>query len=127
MSVTRRGLSIGVCCIEGKAFVEMRAIGKLTHEDYQTITPMIEDAIAASDDNCVDVLADLREFEGWEARAAWDDFKLGIKHRKSWGRIALVGSKKWEQLAAKVAGWFIGGETKFFEDIDAALQWIGSE
>ena len=127
MSVKRRGLSIGVCCIEGKSFVEMRAIGKLTHEDYQTITPMIEDAIAASDDNCVDVLADLREFEGWEARAAWDDFKLGMKYRKSWSRIALVGNKKWEQWAAKVAGWFVGGEAKYFEDIDAALQWIGSD
>ena len=127
MPVTRRGLSIGVCCIEGKAFVELRALGKLSHEDYQTIAPMIEDAIAASDDNCVDLLADLREFEGWEARAAWDDFKLGMKYRKSWRRIALVGNKKWEQVAARVAGWVIVGQTRYFEDIDAALHWISSE
>ena len=127
MSVMRRGLSIGVYCIEGKAFVEMRASGKLTHDDYQTITPMIEEAIAASDDNCVDLLVDIRDLEGWEARAAWDDFKLGIKHRKSWSRIAMVGNKKWEQLAAKVAGWFIGGETRYFENMDTAIDWINSD
>lgn len=127
MTVKRRGLSIGAYCLDNKAFIEMRAIGKLTHEDYLLITPLIEQAIESSDDHCVELLVDAREFEGWEPKAAWDDFKLGMKYRKSWKRIALVGNKKWEQLAVKMMGWFVGGESRYFEDIDSALDWIGSD
>jgi hypothetical protein len=124
MSTKPRGLSLGAYCLDERAFIEMRAVGKLTHADYQLITPMIEDAIAASSDYGVDILVDAREFEGWEPKAAWDDLKLGLKHRKSWRRVALVGNKKWEQQVVKVMGWFISGETKYFEDTDAALDWI---
>ena len=63
--------------------------------------------------------------EGWEARAAWDDFKLGIKHGKEFEKIAIYGNKSWQEIAAKVGSWFVTGEVKYFEHCDDALQWIG--
>lgn len=125
MTVNPGGLSLGAYCIDDKAFIELRAVGKLSHDDYLSITPLIEDAIAASSEHGVDLLVDAREFDGWEPRAAWDDIKLGIKHRTSWRRVALVGNKKWEQRLVKLMSWFIAGETKYFEDTNAALNWIG--
>ncbi|MDX1335837.1 MAG: STAS/SEC14 domain-containing protein, partial [Gammaproteobacteria bacterium] len=89
--ITRKGLSIGISRVNEHVFVELRAIGKLTHEDYETMTPMLEEALSEVRHPTIDALVDIRELEGWEARAAWDDFKLGMKHRKEWNRIAVVG------------------------------------
>ena len=80
------------------------ATGKLTHDDYTKITPMIDSALSTIKDVRIDVLVDGTELDGWEARAAWDDFKLDMKHGSE---IALYGNKKWEQLAATVGSWFI--------------------
>ena len=37
---------------------------------------------------------DITELEGWELQAAWDDFKLGLKHNKEFCRVAVLGNKK---------------------------------
>ena len=43
--VQRHGLSIGIERINSRFFLTLKVIGKLTHEDYGTITPMIESAL----------------------------------------------------------------------------------
>jgi len=125
--ITRKGLSIGISRVNENVFVELRAIGKLTHEDYETMTPMLEEALSEVRHPTIDALVDIRELEGWEARAAWDDFKLGMKHRKEWNRIAVVGNKPWGKVATKVGGWFTSGGAEYFEDVDAAVAWLDSE
>ncbi len=125
MSNSRHGLSIGIERTGSSFFMTMKAIGKLTHEDYKTITPMIDSALAGVKEAKVKMLIDGTEMEGWEARAAWDDFKLGIKHGKEFEKIAIYGNKNWQEIAAKVGSWFVTGEVKYFEHCDDALQWIG--
>ncbi|MCK5649351.1 MAG: STAS/SEC14 domain-containing protein [Gammaproteobacteria bacterium] len=125
MSNSRHGLSIGIERTGSSFFMTMKAIGKLTHEDYETITPMIDSALAGVKEAKVKMLIDGTEMEGWEARAAWDDFKLGIKHGKEFEKIAIYGNKNWQEIAAKVGSWFVTGEVKYFEYCDDALQWIG--
>ena len=39
MSIKRHGLSIGIERVGSEFFLSLKAIGKLTHEDYETITP----------------------------------------------------------------------------------------
>ena len=125
MSNSRHGLSIGIERTGSSFFMTMKAIGKLTHEDYETITPMIDSALAGVKEAKVKILIDGTEMEGWEARAAWDDFKLGIKHGKEFEKIAIYGNKNWQEIAAKIGSWFVTGEVKYFEQHDDALQWIG--
>jgi len=124
MSVVKHGLSIGIERAGSDFFLSLKAVGKLTHEDYETITPMLDSALSAVKDPKVRVFIDGTEMEGWELRAAWDDFKLGLKHGNEFERIAICGNKNWQEMAAKVGSWFISGEAKYFEDEAEALSWL---
>jgi hypothetical protein len=124
MNIQKHGLSIGIERVENKFFLALKAVGKLTHEDYEIITPMIDSALAGVKEPKVNVLIDGTEMEGWELRAAWDDFKLGVKHGKDFEKIAIYGNKNWQEITAKIGSWFISGEVKYFECYDDALQWL---
>ncbi|MFV0561952.1 hypothetical protein [Malaciobacter mytili] len=39
MQVYKHGLSIGINRIDNEFYLALKAIGKLTHEDYEKITP----------------------------------------------------------------------------------------
>lgn len=124
MKIERHGLSIGIERQGEHFFMTLRVIGKLTHDDYQTITPMIDAAVEGLDHPQINALINLVDFEGWELRAAWDDLKLGLKHGRKFNKIAIVGNKKWEQYMAKIGSWFISGEIRYFEDEAEACAWL---
>ena len=122
--IQRHGLSIGIERMNSRFFLTLKVIGKLTHEDYGTITPMIESALEGVKAPKIRVFLDASELEGWEMQAAWDDFKLGMKHGKEFEKIAILGNKRWQELAAKIGSWFISGESKYFEDAKEAFNWL---
>ncbi len=124
MKSERHGISIGIERTGDEFFLTLRAVGKLTHTDYETITPMLDSALEGVASPKIRALIDGTELEGWELRAAWDDFKLGLKHGKEFEKIAIVGNKDWQELAAKVGNWFISGEVSSFEDEGEALAWL---
>ncbi|MBV1915896.1 MAG: STAS/SEC14 domain-containing protein [Pseudomonadales bacterium] len=124
MKFKRHGLSIGIERTESSFFLSLKAQGKLTHKDYEMITPMIDAALAEVKDPKVKVLIDGTELDGWEPRAAWDDFKLGLKHGNEFVRIAIYGNRKWQEITAKIGGWFISGETRYFENEEDAIAWL---
>lgn len=124
MNITRHGLSIGIERVGNEFFLSLKATGKLTHEDYQKINPMIDSALEGVRDPEIKAFIDGSELEGWELRAAWDDFKLGLKHGNEFSKIAIYGNKKWQEYTAKIGSWFISGEVKFFDDLDRALDWL---
>lgn len=124
MKVTKHGLSIGIERIDDRFFLTLKAQGKLTHEDYQVITPMIDSALSEVAHPKVNVLIDGTELEGWEVRAAWDDFKLGLKHNNEFNKIAIYGNKNWQHFLSKIGGWFISGEVQYFENVSDALDWL---
>jgi len=124
MNATRHGLSIGIERIDNNFYLTIKAIGKLTHEDYQVITPMIDAALKGIIEPRVKALFDISEMEGWELRAAWDDFQLGLKHGSEFEKIALYGNKQWQNVVANIGSWFISGDVKFFEDYQQAVSWL---
>jgi len=123
----RHGISIGLERTGEVIYLQLKAVGKLTHKDYKVLTPMLDNAVKAVEHPEIQALVDISELDGWELRTAWDDFKLGLKHGREFSRIALVGNKPWEKVAAKVADWFITGEAKYFEEVDDALEWLGKK
>jgi hypothetical protein len=124
MTIKRHGLSIGIERIDNVFFLSLKAIGKLTHEDYETIVPMIDSALEGVKDPKINALINGTKLEGWELRAAWDDLKLGLKHGSQFEKIAIVGNKKWQEYSAKMGAWFISGEVKYFETESDALEWL---
>ena len=127
MTVERHGVSIGIERVGQRFFLSLKAQGTLTHEDYKTITPMIDSALSEVKDPKVRALIDGTELDGWEPRAAWDDFKIGLKHGNEFEKIAIYGNKRWQEMAAKIGGWFVSGEARFFESHEDAMHWLNSE
>ena len=126
MATIRHGLFVGVERINRNFYLSLKAVGKLTHDDYEVIAPMLDAALEGVHEPKVRALIDCSDLEGWELRAAWDDFKLGLKHGNEFEKIAIFGHEKWQQLAAKIGGWFVSGDVEFFEDFDAAAAWVAA-
>lgn len=124
MSIAKHGLSIGIARYGSNLFLTIKVIGKLTHEDYKTITPMLDSALASITAPKIDVFIDGTEFQGWGLRAAWDDFKLGLKHKNEFRKIAIYGNKNWQDIGAKFGNWFISGEVHYFNEFQDAHDWI---
>ena len=124
MSIKRHGISIGIERSGNEFFLSLKAIGKLSHEDYQTITPMIDSALESVKQPRINAYIDGTELEGWELRAAWDDFKLGLKHGNEFVKIAIHGNKHWQEMAAKIGSWFVSGDVKYFDSQEQALAWL---
>ncbi|MCO1332808.1 STAS/SEC14 domain-containing protein [Microbulbifer sp. OS29] len=88
---------------------------------------MLTSAIAKVDHPKIDVLMDAQELQGWEPRAAWDDFKLGLEHGRQFNKIAVLSDKRWMKVAGKVGSWFIGGDYRTFDTKSTALAWLAEE
>ena len=104
--------------------IELKAKGTLTHEDYLVLIPMMDSTVKSIPNAKVNMLLNAQEFTGWEAQAAWDDFKFGMEYKDIFLKIAIVGTKTWQEYVAKMGDWFMHGEVKFFYDLDEARDWI---
>lgn len=124
MNSIKHGLSVGIERIDNKFFLSLKAVGYLTHADYEIITPLIDSALASVKEPKVDVLIDGTELDGWELRAAWDDLKLGLKHNNEFNKIAIYGNKNWQEITAKIGSWFMSGEIKYFDSLPDAIAWL---
>jgi hypothetical protein len=124
MNTKRHGLSIGIERSNDQFFLYIKAVGKLSHNDYNIITPMIDSALEGVKLPKINLFFDASELEGWELRAAWDDFKLGFNHQSEFIKIAILGNKKWHEYAAKIGAWFIEGEIKNFDNENDARKWL---
>lgn len=104
--------------------VRVRVSGKLTQADYDKLIPSWEQMIARH--GSMRMLFVMENFSGWEAGAAWEDFRFGREHGKQVERIAMVGEKKWQEWMSKLASFFVSEEVKYFDhtEIEAAERWI---
>jgi hypothetical protein len=98
--------------------------GKLRDDDYKSFVPAVEAVVGT--EGKVRLFAQLEDFHGWDARAAWDDFKFGIKHYADFERIAIVGDRKWEAWMAQLCKPFTHAKVRYFEasQLDAAWSWL---
>jgi len=123
MQITEH-MSIDIIPNNGILDVTLKATGKLTHADYSVMIPMMQQAIQSIPNVKVNMLLDVTEFEGWELEAAWDDFKFGMEYKDTFLKIAIVGTKTWQEYLAKMGDWFMDGEVKFFYDLEEAKSWV---
>ena len=121
------GISIGIKRTKDNFFIKLKINGKLTHEDYEMMMPMIDNAIKGIEQPQIKLLVDAIDFDGWDAHAIWDDLKFSFGHIDLFEKIAFVGNKKWEKYAIKISNWFMIGDVEFFDNINDAIDWIDKE
>ena len=104
----------------------MRAEGVLTHADYTEIMiPRLEAILAEGVKGRV-FFEFGPSFDGWEMRAMWDDAKFGMKHRKDFARLAVVGGPGWVEWATRLGAHLVDAELRTFPEDQraAALDWV---
>jgi hypothetical protein len=103
-----------------------RAHGTVTADDYENvIVPDIEAAFALNKKLRMLYVLDA-DFDGFEARAMWDDAKLGLRHVNGWDRVAMVTDVAWLRAAAHALGVMVPGEFRLFgnDELEQARAWI---
>ncbi|WP_300477456.1 STAS/SEC14 domain-containing protein [Shewanella sp.] len=124
MALLKHGITIGIERYGDDFFVAFKAIGTLTHQDYEMMVPVLESALAGVKDPDIFALVDVTELDGLELQAAWDDLKLGVKHIRHFEKIAIVGKTTLQEVLAKLANWFTPAEVRFFVDNGDAVAWL---
>ena len=123
-TIKEHGIGIAIKRNKKRLFIEITMLGKLTHEDYQLFVPMVDKALKAAKGLEADLLVDMKKLKGWEFLAAWDDFKFGVKHRNAFDKMAIIGSKKWEEQSVAMMSHLMKGKVKFFKEREKALSWL---
>ena len=110
----------------GDGIVAMRAVGKVTGDDYRhVLAPAVAKATAGG--RKARLLLELGAgFDGYDPGAILADTSLGISHLASFERIAVVTDADWIRRAVHLFGGFIPGDVRLFgtASADAAGEWI---
>ncbi len=106
--------------------VTIVATGKLIKEDYVRLLPELEQKFEKFE--TLRFLIVLEDFSGLELDALWQDITFDYKYKKQYGKTAIVGDKKWEEVGTKISSLFFQSEMKFFyqDQKDVAWNWVNS-
>lgn len=114
---------------EHKGVLHIRAGGRLSEADYEDFIPLFERAAAKEAGTVPMVIELLPDFAGWDLGGLWRDMKFDVRHKDQFGRIAIVGDKKWEEWATKLFDPLFRAEMRFFptDRLDEAEAWVLGE
>ncbi|HWD18443.1 MAG TPA: STAS/SEC14 domain-containing protein [Verrucomicrobiae bacterium] len=104
--------------------LEVHLTGRLSQSDFQDFVPAAARKI--SEWGKFGIVVVMRNFDGCEPGAVWEDIKWDLKHYHDVERIALVGEKRWQAGMSKFCKPFMAAEIKYFDmnDLDRARQWV---
>jgi SpoIIAA-like len=106
-----------------------RASGKITSDEYRKMIEPIYAALERGEK--LNIYCELGEdFHGLDSGALAQDVKaagsIGLKHRSSWQRMAIVTDNDWVRHGASAFGWLAPGELHLFalSEVDDARAWL---
>ena len=104
--------------------LEVKASGKLSADDYETLAPGVDKLIEAA--GKIKILFIMHDFHGWGLGAVWEDIKFATKHCRDIEKAAMVGEKAWEKWMATICKPFTLSSIKYFDagEEEAARQWL---
>lgn len=106
--------------------VGLEATGRITGEDYErVVVPAVEERLRRH--KKIRLLYHLGAgFDGVDARAAWEDTKIGLRHLLHFDRIAVASDDEWIRGAVRAFGFVMPCEVRVFDDahLDEARRWI---
>lgn len=102
------------------------AKGKVTGADYESvIIPLVEEKIKMHPK--ISLFYHIgHEFTGMDTEALWEDTKVGLRHFKSWEKIAVVTDVDWIRWAINIFGVAMHGRVKMFanDQLAEARKWV---
>ncbi|HYI15705.1 MAG TPA: STAS/SEC14 domain-containing protein [Thermomicrobiales bacterium] len=106
----------------------VEATGEVTDSDYETVLNPAVRAMRESHDRLRIIYVFGKDFDGWSLGGMWEDAKLGLKHPKSWEKIAVVSDEDRIKHMIKAFGWMVPGEVRIFDltQLDAAKDWAAN-
>jgi hypothetical protein len=92
----------------------IEAAGEIEDDDYEdVILPAVARILEQHDKvRVIYVLGD--DFEKFDAEAAWEDAKMGLRHFGNWERIAFVTDHPGYRRAVKMFGFLMPGDVQVF-------------
>ena len=106
----------------------LKAIGKLTREDYQTVLePLLDEA--RQEGRRLRVLCELgADFEGVTPSAMWEDTKVGLRYLRLLDGFAITTDFAWVRDTTNVARFFLPFPVRVFgmEQRAEAITWLKS-
>lgn len=103
-----------------------KAIGEITGADYETVLiPNINEKL--KNYSKIGLLYQIGDdFEKYEAKAIFDDIKVGFKHMKAFERIAVVSDLDWVINGIHLFHFIFPGKIKTFKnsELEEAKKWI---
>lgn len=108
-----------------------RVSGKITRDEYHEMLKPVHEALERGEGLCF-LIETAPDFAGLDLAALWEDVKaagsVGLKHRSSWRRVAVVTDKDWMRHAVSGFGWLTPGEVRVFDpdQLDAAKAWVAA-
>jgi hypothetical protein len=97
--------------------------GTLTKADIETLHPMIHAVVNKG--HKVDWYIELAQELSYDRAGLMENFKVDALHLSDYGKIAIVGNKKWQEWISNASNYLTSSEIKFYDvaEKDQALQW----
>lgn len=109
-----------------------RVAGEIEREDYDNVlTPQLRRAVEGG--GGLRTLYVIESLDEMEPAALWADakvgFNLGVRHRESWVRSAIVTDIEWIARATRLFAWMIPGESRVFPlaELEQAKTWVAAD
>lgn len=111
---------------DSKEIVGLRAVGKITQEDYtKTLFPILDEA-RKSGKKLKLLLKFGSRFDGYTMEAIWEDSKFGLRYVRAIEKLAIVTDIPWLGRLSSLFGSLIPCPVKVFNcgQTEAAKAWI---
>lgn len=109
--------------------VALTAEGHVSAEDYERVViPRVNEALARH--GKVRLYYELgSSFDGIDASAAWEDFKLGLEHLSRWEKMAVVTDVRWIRMTLNAFRFVMPGKLRVFDTTHAAdaRSWVKTD
>lgn len=104
--------------------VEIVISGWVSREEFDRVAEKLEALIDLH--GKVRVLEIVRDFEGMDAGAFWDDLKFSLRHLSDFSRCAVVSDGQVINLVSEILGPFLSCEVAHFEphQVNEAHAWL---
>jgi hypothetical protein len=108
----------------GGRVLAVHVSGKLARADYEQFVPEFERLVRQH--GKLRLLFEMTGFHGWDAGAAWEDFKFGVEHFADIERLAMIGEKRWQHGMATFCKPFTKATIRYFDHANAtqARKWL---
>jgi len=102
-----------------------KAFGSITAEDVKGIEPQIERQIAESRKRPIGMLVDMTGLKDVEWKARWEELRFLSKFGGPIARVAVIGARKWEELAGDVIGATVlmQADIRYFQPSEILHAW----